>query len=295
LDQIMMLFFCDGVSACIPILKLCGAKILFYCHFPDQLLTRKASILRKFYRLPWNLLERVTTEMADKVMVNSNFTKNVYLKTFGSRITPEIVYPCINIQVFDKLLNSPSKVKLLSNKTIFLSLNRFDPSKNIELAIDAFALLCTRNSEKLQNLQLVVAGGYDPNVQQNVVYLKKLQEQATKHNLSQYLFTSGKQITTWNASSIVFITDISEENKVQLLKSSLALLYTPSNEHFGIVPVEAMASQCPVIAVASGGLLETVTKEEKVGFLSNSDPNEFADSMETLLHNPQVNQPFPYF
>jgi alpha-1,3/alpha-1,6-mannosyltransferase len=40
--------------------------------------------------------------------------------------------------------------------------------------------------------------------------------------------------------------------------STLALLYTPSNEHFGIVPIEAGACGLPVLAVNSGGPVETV-------------------------------------
>lgn len=38
----------------------------------------------------------------------------------------------------------------------------------------------------------------------------------------------------------------------------LGLLYTPDREHFGIVPLEAMYQQCPVIAVNSGGPKETI-------------------------------------
>ncbi len=45
-----------------------------------------------------------------------------------------------------------------------------------------------------------------------------------------------------------------------LLKSSStkALLYTPTNEHFGIVPVEAMICGLPVLACDSGGPVESV-------------------------------------
>ena len=43
--------------------------------------------------------------------------------------------------------------------------------------------------------------------------------------------------------------------KVSLLRRSTAVLYTPCNEHFGIVPVEAMYLGRPVIATNSGGEL----------------------------------------
>lgn len=43
-----------------------------------------------------------------------------------------------------------------------------------------------------------------------------------------------------------------------LLKSATLLIYTPSNEHFGIVPLEAMLAGVPVLAANTGGPLETV-------------------------------------
>lgn len=58
-------FFCDQVSACIPVLKLSKAKILFYCHFPDQLLTKRQSFAKKLYRVPLDWLEEQTTGMAN--------------------------------------------------------------------------------------------------------------------------------------------------------------------------------------------------------------------------------------
>jgi alpha-1,3/alpha-1,6-mannosyltransferase len=44
------------------------------------------------------------------------------------------------------------------------------------------------------------------------------------------------------------------------------LLYTPTNEHFGIVPVEAMQYGVPVLAANTGGPLETIV-EGKTGWL----------------------------
>ena len=40
------------------------------------------------------------------------------------------------------------------------------------------------------------------------------------------------------------------------------MLYTPANEHFGIVPVEAMHLGCIVLACNSGGPLESISEGE---------------------------------
>jgi len=53
----------DQLSVSIPLLRLTGAKIFFYCHFPDKLLTTRTSLLKKLYRLPVDFIEELTTGM----------------------------------------------------------------------------------------------------------------------------------------------------------------------------------------------------------------------------------------
>ena len=74
---------------------------------------------------------------------------------------------------------------------------------------------------------------------------------------------------------IVFMPSISQSDKVGLLKSARVVAYTPSEEHFGIVPLEAMYCETPVIAVKSGGPLETIENEE-TGLLVEADALSFA-------------------
>ena len=67
------------------------------------------------------------------------------------------------------------------------------------------------------------------------------------------------------------------------MRTSDALLYTPSGEHFGIVPIEAMYVGTPVIAVNDGaGPTETV-QDGKTGFLCKSDEIAFAEAAVKLL------------
>ena len=51
------LFLCDQISACIPVLRQTRRPILFYCHYPDHLLTKRESLAKKLYRWPIDTFE----------------------------------------------------------------------------------------------------------------------------------------------------------------------------------------------------------------------------------------------
>ena len=59
------------------------------------------------------------------------------------------------------------------------------------------------------------------------------------------------------------------------------------DEHFGIVPLEAMAAHKPVIGCNSGGPVETI-KDGVTGFLCNPTPSDFSFAMARLIREPQI-------
>ena len=133
---------CDQVSNAIPVLKWTNkAKIIFYCHYPDQLLTQRKSFLKKLYRKPMDYIEEITTGMADLVLVNSQFTGKVFENTFKTLSTtkPAVLYPSLNTKMFDDLGQNLEENR--SENFTFLSINRYERKKNIGLAIEAFDLV----------------------------------------------------------------------------------------------------------------------------------------------------------
>ncbi len=56
------------------------------------------------------------------------------------------------------------------NKKILLSINRFEKKKNVGLAIEAFAGL---SAKERNSVRLVIAGGYDTRVAENVATHKR--------------------------------------------------------------------------------------------------------------------------
>lgn len=121
-------------------------------------------------------------------------------------------------------------------------------------------------------VHLVVAGGYDERVAENVQHYGELKALATQLGLG---------------ATVTFLRSPSDALKVALLRGSTAVLYTPSREHFGIVPVEAMYCRCPVIAANSGGPLESVA-HGKTGFLCEPTAEAFSQAMQRLVEEPQL-------
>ena len=76
-------FVVDLVSVAVPLLRIGGVPVLFYCHYPDKLLcVERASWLKRLYRVPFDALEESTTGAADRVLVNSKFTAGVFREAF---------------------------------------------------------------------------------------------------------------------------------------------------------------------------------------------------------------------
>jgi len=113
----------------------------------------------------------------------------------------------------------------------FLTVSRLAPTKHIDLLIEA------ANKGKF-HLKVVGSGNQE-------TYLKGIA-----------------------GPTVEFLGSVNDQQLHNLYHHAKAFLYASVNEDFGMVPVEAMAHGTPVIAYASGGVLETVT-DGKTGYLYN--------------------------
>ncbi|CAI5760514.1 unnamed protein product [Candida verbasci] len=267
-------FIVDQLSFCIPLLQLFNSyhsRVLFYCHFPDQLLTKRNSTIKSIYRIPFDYIEEYSTGCADKIVVNSNFTKSIFHETFKLKIDPGVVYPCVDLK---KQENTEDISEFFKNSKFYLSINRFERSKNIELAIKAFA-----KARKLitgPKARLVIAGGFDSRVIENVEYLSELTSLCDELKLTNFTIR-GKLIVMPPSTDVLFLPSISNSLKISLIKNCELLLYTPTREHFGIVPLEATLYNKVVVGINHGGPLETIVNydgeniDEATGFLASND------------------------
>ncbi|KPV75705.1 glycosyltransferase family 4 protein [Rhodotorula graminis WP1] len=305
----------DQLSTAVPLLRWFGQnRVVFYCHFPDLLLSPSASSrnlptlprdpragtpfsfageIRKTYRAPIDAVEMATTGEADKILVNSEFTASVFERTFAQlRRRPRVVYPAVNL---DKAASRDGRrregqvARARSDQPMLLSINRFEGKKDLALALEAFAQV--RSSAAHPSLRLVLAGGYDPRLADNVRTLSQLQQLAGRLGLSSHAYAAGGALPD-RAPDVVFLLNISAAQKALLLDSrrsgAVALLYTPMYEHFGIVPLEGMAAGLPGVATQTGGPTETVVDrglddDETTGLLRPRDAAAWADAVSSLL------------
>lgn len=280
--------FVDQISHNIPLLRFAEGrpKILFYCHFPDQLLTERKNFIKKGYRWFIDAAEKYTTSMADGLLCNSKFTRGIMKKTFGlSKEDVSVLYPSVPIGQTPPRppppptmqIHTKSGRKSLANAILF-SLNRWERKKGHHLALKAFKMLV----DKGVRAYLIIAGGYDPRLSENVEYYSEVKRLAkelgleTAEAVTVQIENKPHNVRLWR--------NIPDLAKMDIYEKMRALLYTPENEHFGIVPIEAMLSGRPVIACNSGGPLETVVNGE-TGFLLDPSPHAWAEKMELLCKN----------
>lgn len=265
----------DVLPTSLPLLywMLPTAATFFYCHFPDQLLLRssaRTSWAKQIYRAILDSLEEFTMATADLMVVNSKFTREAVLETFVSfrsdHGTIPVLYPALDTSSSNNKDTSSILPKTIQSPIV--SLNRFERKKNILLVLYAYQYLKETYPDQILP-PLIVAGGYDVKNVENVEYRGELQQ----------------VVDTQLNIQVQFRTDISDQERATLFQTALCVVYTPHNEHFGIVPLEAMYAGTPVLAVKSGGPMETIL-DGTTGFLREPSPKAFGEALLQLIRDP---------
>lgn len=151
-----------------------------------------------------------------------NRIRKVYLRD------AKVIYPCIDNS---KYHNKPQE-------NFWLSVNRIDKWKRIDLQVDAF--------RKMPDKKLLVVGTVYPVLQ---------------------------CIVDNAPSNVEFKGIVSEPELIDLYSRCTGFITTAIDEDFGITPLEAMASGKPVVATKEGGYLETVI-DNFTGLLAISDVDD---------------------
>lgn len=153
------------------------------------------------------------------IVANSRAVQN-RVRKYYSRIAP-VIYPPIDT----------SKYTWKPSEGFWLSVNRIYPEKQVDLQIEIFS--------KMPEQKLYVVGGI-----------------GSGDHARKYANTIKRRASHFQ--NIEILGTVTEEVLLSLYSRCTGLICTATDEAFGITPIEAMASGKPVIALKSGGYLETV-------------------------------------
>lgn len=216
--------------------KAKSQKLICYCHTPPRYLYGFATarewknnwVFRILGELGNHFLRLIDFKSAQNVDYFIANSKNVAgrIKKFY-RKNSTVIYPPIEISNLKSQITNKSKIQnskySIQNTEYYLAGGRLARPKHIDLIVETFSKL---------NLPLKIFGrGF-------AGYELELKSKAK--------------------SKIEFLGEVTDEEKLDLMKNAKAFIFASEDEDFGITPVEAMSMGTPVIAYRSGGVLETV-------------------------------------
>uniref|UniRef100_A0AC35TU16 Alpha-1,3/1,6-mannosyltransferase ALG2 n=1 Tax=Rhabditophanes sp. KR3021 TaxID=114890 RepID=A0AC35TU16_9BILA len=253
----------DHSASCVPMLKFRfpKCKILFYCHFPQQLVTPSRFFLYRWYSSLICLLETHLFSSTDVIMVNSNFTADTFHRVMPTvnRDKIIVVYPPCDVDSLSVNCKPVSRKCRPANKQyIFLSMNRFWPEKRLDIIVEAIL------KKRGYKAKVQLAGSVMPHIPESKIYYDLLKKMVIELDVQDM---------------VEFITCPTEDEKFALYRQCDTTLYTPPDEHFGIVPIEALDQRRPVIVCDSGGPSETVFENITGTKIKEPDANLLADAM----------------
>jgi glycosyltransferase involved in cell wall biosynthesis len=187
-----------------------------------------------------------------RILVNSYYSRESVLRSYG--LDPYVCYLGVETGKF-----KPQNKTKYSNKII--GIGSITKTKNIEFIIKALSLI-----QDKKTILTWIGNFADENYLNNIVAYAKIL-----------------------SVELRICVGLTEEELITEISSSNIMVYSPRLEPFGFVTLEANACGVPVVAVAEGGVRETV-KDGVNGYLCSNDPADMADKIKILLENANLYQ-----
>ena len=193
---------------------------LYHQYFPPRGLANRFVI--PFFANYLRMWDAAARDRVDSYICNSAFVAERIRRYYGK---PAVVIPPPCVTDRSAIQIAPFSER----EDFYLIVSAFVPYKRLDLAIAA----CRARGSRLK----IVGNGPE------------------EKNLRR--IASDRVADGTRGGAIEFLGHVSRADIESLYAKASALLF-PGEEDFGIVPVEAQARGCPVIAYGSGGALETV-------------------------------------
>lgn len=236
---------------------------VYYCHEPLRALHEPAiprpcrretryrraldrlDPLNRAYRSLLGRLDRRNLRSASLVLTNSSYTREAIRRIYG--VVAEVNRVGVDAAAFRPLG--------IPREHLVISAGALKPEKGFDFVI---ASLGTIPPPRRPALSLVS----NAEVPGERAYLERLAER-------------------WGVR-VTFRMGVSDDELVRLYNTALLTTYAPVREPLGLVALESQACQTPVVAVAEGGVPETVV-HGRTGLLVDRDAAEFARAVGSLL------------
>jgi glycosyltransferase involved in cell wall biosynthesis len=202
-------------------------------------------------------IERAGMHHADKIIAVSYFTRNILISRYGiSEDKVEVVHNGVERNGRGNLV--PSEIDIDKDEKVVLFLGRITMQKGPEY----FLMAAKKVLEVMDNVKFVMAGSGD-----------------LMHRAIEIAAELG-------IGSKVLFTGFLQGEDVQKIYRIADLFVMPSvSEPFGIVPLEALENEVPVIISKQSGVSEVLRHALKVDFW---DINEIANKIVAVLKYPPL-------
>lgn len=188
--------------------------------------------------------EYLSAKVFDEILVNSYFSRESVLRAYG--LDAKVCYLGVDTRLFVN--------RHLERENFVIGLGEINLHKNVRFVIEALG----RVPRPRPRLVWVGNATYS-------TYLEEMRQLAASLGVE---FEPRMQIN--------------DDELVELLNRAALMAYAPRLEPFGFAPLEANACATPVVAVAEGGVRETVVDNFN-GLLVAPEPQAMADAIERLL------------
>lgn len=214
------------------------------------------------------IIERITLrralKKASKVFVVSENTQNDLLRLFKFPKSLTVEVPCAPHEIYRQEVDAKvsAKVRKAYNlpEKFILGVGTLEPRKNFSTLIKSFVTV----KRKFPEYKLVIVGKQGWKFQE-------LQRTVKEFQLSE---------------DVIFTGYMKDEDLHHTYNLAEVFVFPSLYEGFGIPPLEAMASGCPVVASNTSSLPEVVGEAGLLIEPTNS--HKIADAIISLIENPQL-------
>ena len=233
-----------------------GAIHICYCHTPmryawdlaSEYVAATPAVMRPMVRAALTWLrhwDQVTAQRVDYFIANSHFVAGRIRRHYGREAT--VIYPPVDTEFFAPAegkarlagrSSSPTSRKGPNEQDFYLCVSRLVGYKRVQVAVEAF--------NELGRPLVVVGDGPER-----------------------------RRLEVVARGNVRVVGEVSDTVLRGYYRQCRALVF-PGEEDFGMVPVEAQACGCPVIAYGGGGVLESVVDGVTGIFFKEQTPEALA-------------------